>query len=705
MSGQQGTGTGVDEGRRRHYGGFYGIEEVPDGPVGMVHGNCQAESLRVLLELADPARTWVRVPPVHELTAEDLPHLDRLLARTTVVVTQPVRDDYRDLPLGTAQVVARAARGAQHVMVPIVRYRGLHPQQRLVRGPGLPDPPLVPYHHTGAVARAAGLADPRPGADAVRAVARASLAELRRRQEAAGAVPVDDLLATAGARATNTINHPGNPVLVGLAQRVAERVGAGAVPDPGRELLRSVFAPVTADTLEALGLEGEPRTDWQVDGRAVPDEEVVATQAAWLRANPRVLAACVRAVRDDLLLAGVVGGSRRGADAGSGGAAGAGGRAPAVAPSGDPEQVATADADDALHVVVGPDQHGVVLHALRLARAGGGELLRLATEDLAPDGVATRAWNAPDGLATRLAGRTAVVHFTDRAFGPTPAAAADALERLVAATASVQVVLHDVPQPSDGTGQEARTAAYRRVCAAADAVVVSSEHERGLLAAATGVDADRIGVVPLPVERELPDGAGPVATREDHPPAAVVPPGTWVATLGFLYPGKGVEEVVDATAAAARDPRLSADRRPTGVLNLGRPAPGHEDLVDALEQRAAAAGTRFVTTGWLTEDELAAACRAVDVPVAHHRHLSASGSVNSWLAAGRRPLVADSPYAREQAARMPGALRLVGHDDALHELTGALVDALGDPASTRQGPDTDLWPSWQEAAEMLRNLR
>ncbi|WP_141494833.1 WcbI family polysaccharide biosynthesis putative acetyltransferase [Kytococcus schroeteri] len=703
MNGQQGTGTGVDEGRRRHYGGFYGIEEVPDGPVGMVHGNCQAESLRVLLELADPARTWVRVPPVHELTAEDLPHLDRLLARTTVVVTQPVRDDYRDLPLGTAQVVARAARGAQHVMAPIVRYRGLHPQQRLVRGPGLPDPPLVPYHHTGAVARAAGLADPLPGADAVRAVAQASLAELRRRQEAAGAVPVDDLLVGAGARATNTINHPGNPVLMGLAQRVAERVGAGAVPDPGRELLRSVFAPVTAATLDALGLEGEPRDDWLVDGRAVPDEEVVATQAAWLRANPRVLAACARAVRDDLLLAGVVGRPRRGAGAGAGGAAGSGGLEPSVAPSGDPEQVATTDTDDALHVVVGPDQHGVVLHARRLAHAGAGELLRLATEDLAPDDVAARAWSAPDGPATRLAGRTVVVHFTDRAFGPTPAAAADALERLVAATASVQVVLHDVPQPSDGTGQEARTAAYHRVCAAADAVVVSSEHERGLLAAATGVDADRIGVVPLPVEREVRQPAGSVTTDEGVPDD--VPPGRWVATLGFLYPGKGVEEVVDATAAAARDPRLPADRRPTGVLNLGRPAPGHEELVDALEQRAATAGTRFVTTGWLTEDELAAACRAVDVPVAHHRHVSASGSVNSWLAAGRRPLVADSPYAREQAARMPGALRLVGHDDALHELTGALVDALGDPASTHQGQDTDLWPSWQEAAEMLRNLR
>ena len=136
------------DGRRAHYGQFYGLHEVPDGPVGMVHGNCQAESLRVLLSAADAGTTWVRVPPVHELTADDLKHLDRLLARTTTVVAQPVKDDYRDLPTGTRQVISRAMRGARSVIVPIVRYRGLHPQQRLVRGPGIVDPPLVPYHHT-----------------------------------------------------------------------------------------------------------------------------------------------------------------------------------------------------------------------------------------------------------------------------------------------------------------------------------------------------------------------------------------------------------------------------------------------------------------------------------------------------------------------------------------------------------------------------
>ena len=89
-------------GRRQHYAHFYGLLPLPrdERPLLVVHGNCQAEALRVLLAGdASPVRT-VRVPPVHELTSEDLPHLDRLLAEVDVLVSQPVRDGYRDLPVG-----------------------------------------------------------------------------------------------------------------------------------------------------------------------------------------------------------------------------------------------------------------------------------------------------------------------------------------------------------------------------------------------------------------------------------------------------------------------------------------------------------------------------------------------------------------------------------------------------------------------------
>ncbi|MBJ7453748.1 MAG: hypothetical protein JHC71_16940, partial [Blastococcus sp.] len=206
-------------GRRQHYAHFYGLLPLPrdERPLLLVHGNCQAEALRVLLDGdASPVRT-VRVPPVHELIAEDLPHLDRLLAEIDVLVSQPVRDGYRGLPLGTAEVLARAGRRPVPVVVPIVRWAALHPFQVIVRTPA-GDPPLVPYSDLRTLTLAAGgpALPESPSAAAVRAVRDLSVRELEGRQARHGALPVVDLLDAAGAAAAHTVNHPGNEVLVGL---------------------------------------------------------------------------------------------------------------------------------------------------------------------------------------------------------------------------------------------------------------------------------------------------------------------------------------------------------------------------------------------------------------------------------------------------------------------------------------------------------
>ena len=67
-------------------------------------GNCQAEALRQALGgLADPPFRTVRVPPVHELEVGDLPHLEALLRQAAVLISQPIRADYRELPIGTDQ--------------------------------------------------------------------------------------------------------------------------------------------------------------------------------------------------------------------------------------------------------------------------------------------------------------------------------------------------------------------------------------------------------------------------------------------------------------------------------------------------------------------------------------------------------------------------------------------------------------------------
>lgn len=260
----------MDHARRRHYREFY--DDVPDEPLAVVWGNCQAEALRVLLSGSPtfPLRT-VRVPPVHELTPEDLPHLDAVLARTRLVVSQPVRDGYRGLPLGTGEVRSRA--GARLVVWPVIRYRGLHPWVALVRHPidMAAVPPVVPYHDLRILSDAAGIAPVAPPtADGYRAVAARSLAELRAREDRFCDVGVSDALTGFGAAAVHTLNHPGNEVLILLARRVQEAAGAPAdADDPGRELLGGIRAPLEPGVLDALGVDAAPRPRWTVDGAEI----------------------------------------------------------------------------------------------------------------------------------------------------------------------------------------------------------------------------------------------------------------------------------------------------------------------------------------------------------------------------------------------------------------------------------------------------
>lgn len=279
--------------RHRHYGAFYGLDPLPedDRPFVTVMGNCQAESLRLLLESSGAIRS-VRVPPVFEIEADELPLLQRLLDRTDVLLTQPVRDGYRDLPLGSAELAARVAPGARTVHFPTIRYAGLHPWQVVLRVPGEVDPPPVPYHDLRTLALAAGLEVHRGplSHNGIREVRDSSVAILAEREQRSDAVPVSDLLVPAGADAAHVINHPGNPVLVGLGRRVAERLGLDAeVPEPTGTLLDEVHAPLLPEVLEALGLAVDPVAHWVYRGAVLPDEQVREVQLDWLRERPQVV--------------------------------------------------------------------------------------------------------------------------------------------------------------------------------------------------------------------------------------------------------------------------------------------------------------------------------------------------------------------------------------------------------------------------------
>ncbi|WP_067499078.1 WcbI family polysaccharide biosynthesis putative acetyltransferase [Actinoplanes sp. TFC3] len=280
--------------RTRHYGAFYGLDEpAGDGPIALVIGNCQAESLRLMID-GGGLRT-VRTPPVHELTAADLPCLDRWLARAAFLVTQPVRDDYRGLPLGSAQLSARLSPAARTLHVPVIRFAGLYPAHAIVRPPADPSlvPPVVAYHDLRLLAEAAGLRARAPlDVPAVRAIAELSLDELRRREAQHTTVVVSDLFAAPSFTQMRTLNHPGNPVWTALASRVRAALELPEhVVDPGRPLLNSVHAPREAAVLQAWGLDEQERPYWVTDGQIIPVEQVREAHLSWYARHADVVQA------------------------------------------------------------------------------------------------------------------------------------------------------------------------------------------------------------------------------------------------------------------------------------------------------------------------------------------------------------------------------------------------------------------------------
>ncbi len=165
-----------------------------------------------------------------------------------------------------------------------------------------------------------------------------------------------------------------------------------------------------------------------------------------------------------------------------------------------------------------------------------------------------------------------------------------------------------------------------------------------------------------------------------------------MGVFGFVYPGKGHRQVVRAAAALRRGGTA------VRVRVLGGAAPGHGDEVEELLRASRERGVPVEVTGRVPEDDVTRALRRVAVPVAAHRNVSASGSVNSWIAAGRRPLVRDGEYAREMAALRPGTITLF--DDAT--LVPRLAAALRRPETTWIASGTDLGPRLEDTVAAYR---
>lgn len=288
-------------------------------------------------------------------------------------------------------------------------------------------------------------------------------------------------------------------------------------------------------------------------------------------------------------------------------------------------------------LLVHPGPHGVAVYARDIAA----EVVRLQPGTR----IAT-----PDALAALAPGTPVHAHVTDRLWGASPEAATRTVVAL-AARHPLSVTLHDVPQASDGErNRPRRRAFYRAVTEAARAVAVNSAHERDLLGE-EDVWGGPVAVVPLPVD-ERP------ATRASSDDA--------VGVLGYFYPGKGHDEAL-AAAVAAGVPRLTV---------LGRASEGHAADLEAFVHRADAAGVAVEVTGWLDDADMAARVARVAVPVIAHRHVSASGSLTSWIGWGRRPVAVRNRYVDEMARLRPGTLSVVEPDALADAIAIARADAM-----------------------------
>ena len=344
-----------------------------------------------------------------------------------------------------------------------------------------------------------------------------------------------------------------------------------------------------------------------------------------------------------------------------------------------------------LYVTVGAPEHGVVRHGRQTAaalRRVGAEVELLTAEDVA-------AFRGLVPLLEEARALGAAVHLdvTDALFGPTATAAADLLVDVL--PEGTTLTLHDIPQPAEGDGRYRRRGeAYARLAQAVDGVVVSSQHERALLADLVDVAAD---VVPLPVE----DRRAAAARAEPVVPESMAGLDRDLVLFGFVYPGKGHALALEALTELHRQwgPDSGAPRRLTA---LGPVSIGHDDLVAELTRDAEARGLEFRVTGFVPDEFADAALLSAGIPFAAHRNVSASGSLAAWTSVGRRAIASAGRYTEEMERLRPGTLRLVHPNGSpAYAMAEAIAEAVEDPERTWLGPGVDLSPGDEDCARML----
>ena len=121
------------------------------------------------------------------------------------------------------------------------------------------------------------------------------------------------------------------------------------------------------------------------------------------------------------------------------------------------------------------------------------------------------------------------------------------------------------------------------------------------------------------------------------------------------------------------------------LVYAGGPVAGRSFVYDLAMGKAEelGLGDRFRITGYLSEEELETWMAATDLAILPFTDLSASGSLSSWIAAGKPMLVSDLPGFREYDRRVPGALHFFGPTEP-GPLAAAISELLAGPL---QDPD------------------
>ncbi len=159
-----------------------------------------------------------------------------------------------------------------------------------------------------------------------------------------------------------------------------------------------------------------------------------------------------------------------------------------------------------------------------------------------------------------------------------------------------------------------------------------------------------------------------------------------VTLLGFVYGRKGHRYAVDAVPFMPDD---------AVMVYAGGPVAGRTFVYDLALSRAEelGLGERFRITGYLDDAAWETWIAATHLAILPFTDLSASGSLSSWISAGKPMLVSDLPGTREYGRRVPGALHFFGPPEAW-PLGSAISELLAEPL-----PDPD--PGVQRLAREL----